>query len=87
MDKITAMRGLIYVVLLSLALTSAAQTAPLSEADLKNLLAGIRTNRTTQADFQEERVIRLMKEDDIGSELTVCRHRSNEKCSGSAASI
>src|SRR5437763_6587423 len=43
------------------ALTSIAKTAPLSEADLKNLLAGIRANRSTQADFQEERAIRLMK--------------------------
>ena len=30
-------------------------------SELKNLLAAIRQNRTTQADFQEERVIRLMK--------------------------
>src|SRR5947208_1477683 len=43
------------------ALTSIGKTAPLSEADLKNILAGIRQNRSTQADFQEERVIRLMK--------------------------
>src|SRR2546426_2121124 len=43
------------------ALTSIGKTAPLSEADLKNLLAGIRQNRSTQADFQEQRVIRLMK--------------------------
>src|SRR5205809_2419455 len=43
-----------------IALTSTAKTAPLSEADLKNLLAGIRANRSTQADFQEERMIRLM---------------------------
>ena len=42
------------------ALTSIGKTAPLSEADLKNLLAGIRQNRSTQADFQEERMIRLM---------------------------
>ena len=38
-----------------------AQAAPFSEAELKNLLTAIRQNRTTQADFQEERVIRLMK--------------------------
>jgi outer membrane lipoprotein carrier protein len=37
------------------------KSAPLSETDLKNLLAGIRQNRSTQADFQEQRVIRLMK--------------------------
>ena len=38
-----------------------AQAAPLPAAGLKNLLTAIRQNRTTQADFQEERVIRLMK--------------------------
>src|SRR3989440_4904189 len=50
----------IVVVGLIVAIT-AAKAAPLSEADLKNLLAGIRQNRSTHADFQEERVIRLMK--------------------------
>src|SRR5256714_15297272 len=44
-----------------------AKAAPLSEADLKNLLAGIRQNRSTQADFQEERVIRLMKKPIVSS--------------------
>jgi outer membrane lipoprotein carrier protein len=46
---------------------AAANTAPLSEADLKNLLAGIRQNRTTQADFQEERAIRVMKKPIVSS--------------------
>src|SRR5947209_16459162 len=46
---------------------TAAKAAPLSEADLKNLLAGIRQNRSTQADFQEERVIRLMKKPVVSS--------------------
>jgi len=55
------MRAFISAVITVLALTSTAKTAPISEADLKNLLAGIRQNRTTQADFQEERAIRLMK--------------------------
>jgi outer membrane lipoprotein-sorting protein len=50
-----------------LALTSTAKAAPLSEADLKNLLAGIRANRSTQADFQEERAIRLMKKPIVSS--------------------
>ena len=49
------------------ALLSAAKTAPLSEAELKNLLAGVRQNRSTQADFQEERVIRLMKKPVVSS--------------------
>src|SRR5882762_3353810 len=61
------MRGSIIAVLAFLALTSIASSAPLSEADLKNLLAGIRQNRSTQADFQEERVIRLMKKPIVSS--------------------
>ncbi|HTG29452.1 MAG TPA: outer membrane lipoprotein carrier protein LolA [Methylomirabilota bacterium] len=44
-----------------------ARAAPLSETDLKNLLAGVRQNRSTQADFQEERVIRLMKKPIVSS--------------------
>src|SRR5437870_13148097 len=55
------MRALIYGILLVFELTSVAKSTPLSEAELKHLLAAIRQNRTTQADFQEERVIRLMK--------------------------
>jgi len=43
------------------ALTAITHGAPVSEGDLKNLLAAIRQNRSTQADFQEQRVIRLMK--------------------------
>src|SRR2546429_6613662 len=54
------MRAFVSAVLAFVALTSTAKTAPLSETDLKNLLAGIRQNRSTQADFQEERMIRLM---------------------------
>ena len=56
-----------YAMLALVALTSVANTARLSEADLKNLLAAIRQNRTTQADFQEERVIRLMKKPVVSS--------------------
>ena len=55
------MRAFVFAGLASIALTSVARTAPLSEADLKNLLAGVRQNRSTQADFQEQRVLRLMK--------------------------
>src|SRR5437667_10531545 len=57
----------LYATLVFAALMSAAEAAPLSEGDLKNLLAGIRQNRTTQADFQEERVIRLMKKPILSS--------------------
>src|SRR6266404_4491582 len=61
------MRRSIIAALAFLALTSIASRAPLSEADLKNLLAGVRQNRSTQADFQEERVIRLMKKPIVSS--------------------
>src|SRR6058998_3093037 len=55
------MRALMFAMLAAVGVKFIAQAAPLSEAELKNLLASIRQNRTTQADFQEERVIRLMK--------------------------
>ena len=55
------MRTFVSATLALIALAAAAKTAPLSEAELKNLLAGIRQNRTTEADFQEQRMIRLMK--------------------------
>src|SRR6266568_5157221 len=61
------MRTLLSAILLFVALTCIAKSAPLSETDLKNLLARIRENRSTQADFQEERVIRLMKKPIVSS--------------------
>src|SRR6516164_11043404 len=61
------MRVFAFPALAFVMLTSIGKTAPLSEADLKNLLAGIRQNRSTQADFQEERVIRLMKKPILSS--------------------
>src|SRR4029077_5219997 len=61
------MRAFIYGIFLAVALTSVAKSAPLSETELKNLLTAIRQNRTTQADFQEERVIRLMKKPILSS--------------------
>src|SRR5262249_30331664 len=61
------MRAFAYRFLLFVGLISVGKAAPLSEADLKNLLAGIRANRSTQADFQEERVIRLMKKPVVSS--------------------
>jgi len=61
------MRTIASATLVFAALLSAAKTAPLSEAELKNLLAGVRQNRSTQADFQEERVIRLMKKPVVSS--------------------
>src|SRR5436309_15993130 len=56
-----------YAMLAVVAFMSIARAAPLSEAELKNLLAAIRQNRTTQADFQEQRVIRLMKKPILSS--------------------
>src|SRR5437660_11847436 len=53
--------------LLFIAVASFGQSAPLSESDLKNLLAGIRANRTTQAQFQEERLMRLMNKPIVSS--------------------
>jgi outer membrane lipoprotein carrier protein len=61
------MRAFRYAIVAVVALATIARTAPLSEADLKNLLAAIRQNRTTQADFQEQRVIRLMKKPVVSS--------------------
>jgi outer membrane lipoprotein carrier protein len=61
------MRALVFAGLASIVLTSIATTAPLSEADLKNLLAGVRQNRSTQADFQEQKVLRLMKKPILSS--------------------
>jgi outer membrane lipoprotein carrier protein len=61
------MRVFNYATLAVVALMSVANAAPVSEAELKNLLAAIRQNRTTQADFQEERVIRLMKKPVLSS--------------------
>lgn len=55
------MRTVLSPIFLLASLTCIANSAPVSEADLKNLLASIRQNRITQADFQEQRMIRLMK--------------------------
>src|SRR2546430_5961203 len=71
------MRAFVFAVLASVALASIARTAPLSEADLKNLLTGIRQNRSTQADFQEQRVIRLVKKQ-ILSSGTICFQPTNK---------
>jgi outer membrane lipoprotein-sorting protein len=56
-----------YSMLAFVPLISTGKTAPLSEADLRNLLAGVRQNRSTQADFQEQRVLRLMKKPILSS--------------------
>jgi outer membrane lipoprotein carrier protein len=61
------MRVLMVAILAVIATGFMAQAAPLSDADLKNLLAAIRQNRTTRADFQEERVMLLMKKPVVSS--------------------
>src|SRR6266540_58156 len=55
------MRTVLTAIFLFAALICIMNSAPLSEADLKNLLSAIRQNRSTEADFQEQRMIRLMK--------------------------
>src|SRR5215831_2165315 len=54
------MRTLVLSIVFVAAL-SCTRGAPLFGDELKNLLTSIRQNRSTQADFQEQRVIRLMK--------------------------
>lgn len=56
-----------YAILAVVVVRFVSQAAPLSEAELKNLLTAIRQNRTTQAHFQEERVIRLMQKPMLSS--------------------
>ena len=55
------MRTVFLSIVLLMALSCVSRGAPLSDGELKNLLTAIRQNRSTQADFQEQRVIRLMK--------------------------
>jgi outer membrane lipoprotein carrier protein len=55
------MRTILLPIFFVIALTAITHGAPLSGDELKNLLAAIRQNRSTQADFQEQRVLRLMK--------------------------
>src|SRR5438034_6215922 len=61
------MRRILSIVFGLIPLTSFANAEALSGAELKNLLARIRENPITQADFQEQRVIRLMKKPIVNS--------------------
>src|ERR1700745_1193001 len=61
------MRQALWVIILFAAFVLISKSAPVSDAELKHLRAGIRQNRSTQADFQEERVIRLMKKPVVSS--------------------
>jgi outer membrane lipoprotein carrier protein len=60
-------RRILLIVAGLISLTSFATAAPLPDSEVKNLLARIRENRITQADFQEQRVIRLMKKPLVSS--------------------
>ncbi len=61
------MRIVLAPIFLLVSIASTANSAPVSQGDLKNLLATIRQNRITQADFQEQRVIHLMKKPILSS--------------------
>jgi outer membrane lipoprotein carrier protein len=60
-------RQICLTALFFLVIAPMANAETLSEADVKNLLARLRENRITQADFQEQRVIRLMKKPIVNS--------------------
>jgi outer membrane lipoprotein carrier protein len=60
-------RRILLIVAGLISLTSFATAAPLPDSEVKDLLARIRENRITQADFQEQRVIRLMKKPLVSS--------------------
>ena len=60
-------RRILLIVAGLISLTSFATAAPLPDSEVKDLLARIRENRITQADFQEQRVIRLMQKPLVSS--------------------
>ncbi len=61
------MRRILLIILSLISLTTFASPGPLSPAELKSLLARIRENRITQADFQEQRFLRLMNKPIVNS--------------------
>jgi outer membrane lipoprotein carrier protein len=65
------MRKILFVIFISIFVTTSVKAEPLSPADLKNLLAKIRERRAAaphvQADFQEEKVIHLMNKPIVSS--------------------
>jgi outer membrane lipoprotein carrier protein len=62
-----ARRSICVTALFFLVIAPIANAEALSEADVKSLLARIRENRITQADFQEQRLVRLMKKPIVNS--------------------
>ena len=61
------MRIILPTILSLVSLTSFASPGPLSPAEVKDVLGRIRENRITQADFQEQRFLRLMKKPIVSS--------------------
>ncbi len=61
------MRTVFFILIGLICLTGFARADALPDAEVKNLLARIRENRITQADFQEERIIHLMKKPILSS--------------------
>jgi len=61
------MRRILPAILILISFTTLAGPGPLSLSEIRNLLARIRENRITQADFQEERFLRLMKKPVVSS--------------------
>jgi outer membrane lipoprotein carrier protein len=61
------MRRILPAILSLISFTTLAGPGPLSLSEIRNLLARIRENRITQADFQEERFLRLMKKPVVSS--------------------
>jgi outer membrane lipoprotein carrier protein len=62
-----ARRQICLVALCVLIIPSMANAEAVSDAELKKLLSQIRENRITQADFQEQKVIRLMQKPIVSS--------------------
>src|SRR6266487_4156403 len=61
------MRRILPIILSLISFTTLAGPGPLSLAEIRNLLARIRENRITQADFQEERFLHLMQKPVVSS--------------------
>jgi outer membrane lipoprotein carrier protein len=61
------MRRILPAILSLISFATFAGPGPLSLSEIRNLLARIRENRITQADFQEERFLRLMKKPVVSS--------------------
>ena len=61
------MRTVFFILIGLICLPGFARAEAVPDAEVKNLLARIRENRITQADFQEERIIHLMKKPILSS--------------------